>query len=119
MALTGSRYCAIQMGPVPENYQSVFEYAARRGNIRIKEIPFSGGGIGEKFLIGDDREFNPELFGEHEVQIMERDCKQFEDLNTQEIIDISHREPAWIDNHAEHAPISYLKYGFDLRADFL
>lgn len=116
VSLTGSRYCAIQLGPVPENFQSVFEYAARRGIVKVEEISFTNGGTGEKFSIGEDREFNPDLFEERELQTMERVCKQFEALNTQEIIDISHREPAWIDNQLEHAPISYLKYGFDLRA---
>ena len=117
VSLTGSRYCALQMGPVPEHYQSVFEYAARRRNVKVEEISFTNGGTGEKFSIGEDREFNPDLFEERELQTMERVCKQFEALNTQEIIHISHREPAWIDNHSEHAPISYLKYGFDLRAN--
>ena len=119
VSLTGSRYCAIQLGPVPENYQSIFEYAARRGIVKVEEISFNNGGVGEKFSIGEDREFNSDLFEERGLQTMERVCKQFEALKTQEIIDISHREPAWIDNHSEHAQISYLKYGFDLRADIV
>ncbi|MCG8342741.1 MAG: DUF4065 domain-containing protein, partial [Chlorobiales bacterium] len=56
VSLTGSRYCAIQLGPVPKNFQSVFEYAASRGIVKVEEKSFRNGGVGEMFSIGEDRE---------------------------------------------------------------
>ena len=43
--------------------------------------------------------------------------ERFSFVSTQEIIAISHQEPAWIENvKAKNPMISDLKYGFDLKA---
>jgi DNA-binding transcriptional regulator YiaG/uncharacterized phage-associated protein len=117
LSLSGCRYSAIQLGPVPENFQSVFEYAEREGVLRVEEVPFSDGGIGERFSTGPGREWNASLFDEQALGIMERVSRRFRDMNTQEMVALSHQEPAWKDNQAARARISYRTYGFDLQAE--
>ena len=54
-----------------------------------------------------------ELFTESELQILKSVAERFKNTSTNEIIEISHKEKAWIDNHAERKLIDY-KYSFEL-----
>ena len=61
-------------------------------------------------------EFNADLFNEVELKVLEDITEMFKYKNTKEIVDISHLEPAWIDNKDTRNIISYNKYAFDLKA---
>jgi len=53
------------------------------------------------------------LFSEEELEILNNVAERFHNTSTSEIIDISHREKAWIDNYAEKRLIDY-NYSFEL-----
>lgn len=106
-SMSGARYRAITMGPVPHNYQSLFEYMANKNEIDIWSKNFSDGGVGEQFKPHPERKFMPELFDETEMEILKNVAKRFKCKSTADIIDISHRERAWTENEKARGLISY------------
>lgn len=112
-SISGVRYKAINMGPVPHNFNSIFEYLANEDYFDIIYTEFENGGIGEQFIARKDRYFNPKLFTEEELQVMEKVAITFKDISTKDIIEISHLEKAWQENQENRNSISY-EYAFDL-----
>lgn len=112
-SISGMRYRAIQMGPVPNNFQSIFEYLAHNDDVDIQYMQFPQGYYGEKFIARKDRQFNAELFTEFELGVLNEVSSIFMDTSTGDIIDISHLEEAWKKNVGDKDEISY-QYAFDL-----
>lgn len=115
-SMSGTRYRAITMGPVPDNYNSIFEYMANNNAVSIQTTDFSNGGIGEQFKPQTGRKFDAELFNEKEVQTLMEVAERFRKVSTAEIIEISHRERAWMENEGGRRLISY-RWAFDLASE--
>jgi putative zinc finger/helix-turn-helix YgiT family protein len=109
-SISGVRYHAIDMGPVPYNFQSVFEYLANTNEVDIHSIEFPNGGIGEQFIARTDRPFNSSLFSELELDVL----KKIVATSTNAIIELSHLEKAWKENEQTKNVISY-EYAFALK----
>lgn len=112
-SISGVQYRAIPMGPVPNNYNSIFEYLANKDEIDILCTNFPNGGTGEQFKPSSSKQFNSGLFSENELTILNEVANRFQDTTTSQIIEISHCEKAWLDNMNEHKLIDY-NYSFDL-----
>jgi putative zinc finger/helix-turn-helix YgiT family protein len=112
-SISGVRYKAIDMGPVPNNFQSIFEYLANKDEIDIYTTEFPNGYTGEQFKARKDRKFNAELFTENELETLEKVAKVFKETSTNDIIELSHLEEAWKKNAKEKSVISY-EYAFEL-----
>lgn len=112
-SISGVRYKAIGMGPVPNNFQSIFEYLANKEEIDIYTTEFPNGHTGEQFKARKDRKFNAELFAENELKTLERVAKVFNETTTNDIIELSHLEEAWKKNAKDKSVISY-EYAFEL-----
>lgn len=115
-SMSGARYRAITMGPVPNNYNSIFEYMVNNAEIDIRSKEFPNGAVGERFQPCVDRLFNPETFDDTEMQVLTEVASRFKNASTAEIIKTSHQEKAWIENEAERRLISY-QWAFELRKD--
>lgn len=113
-SISGAEYVAIQLGPVPNNFNSIFEFAAIHDDVTISYQEFSNGSIGEYFTPNQNRKFNKALFEETELEVLESIAAKFRDIRTNELVDYSHEELAWIDNHIEKKKISY-DYAFFLK----
>jgi len=113
LSISGVQYRAIQMGPVPDNFQSIFEYLAKNDIIDVYFTTFPNGSIGEQFKSNSKRSFNPEIFTEQELEELEEIAERFKKCSTKKIIDISHLEKAWIENVREKKIIDY-NLSFDL-----
>lgn len=113
-SISGMRYKAIEMGPVPNNFQSIFEYLANKNEIEIITSEFPGGYTGEEFRARKERKFNGELFSEHELKILEKVAKAFKHTSTSGIIHYSHLEEAWKRNEKSKSIISY-EYAFEIK----
>ncbi len=111
-SISGVRYKAIDMGPVPNNFQSIFEYLANHDEIDVFSTPFSNG-IGEQFIARKDRRFNKEVFSEKEFDVLKTVAKKFKMTSTTDIIQLSHLEEGWKKNQKEKSEISY-QYAFEL-----
>jgi DNA-binding transcriptional regulator YiaG len=112
-SISGAQYRAIPMGPVPNNFQSIFEYLANNDDIDIYYTTFPDGNTGEQFKPNCKRQFNPDIFSDVELKVLDEIIERFRKTSTKEIIEISHKEKAWLENKKEKKIIDY-SYGFDL-----
>lgn len=113
-SISGVRYNAIDMGPVPHNFQSIFEYLANEDEIDIFYTEFANGGFGEQFVARDNRPFNSSLFSELELDVLKKIVATFKTTSTNDIIELSHLEKAWKENEKTKNVISY-EYAFELK----
>ncbi|MDI6401841.1 DUF4065 domain-containing protein [Balneolaceae bacterium ANBcel3] len=112
-SISGMRYHAIDMGPVPHNFQSIFEYLTHNDEIDIFTTEFPAGYVGEQFAAKKNRPFNPEVFTEIELNTLEKVATVFKETATKDIIQCSHLEEAWKKNEKRKSSISY-EYAFEL-----
>lgn len=112
-SISGIKYRAIQWGPVPENFQSLFEYLSNRGKFEIHTTIFPEGYTGEEFRAKKERPFNPGLFSDAELEILEKVATRFSDFSVSDIVDHSHKEKGWVENKDSKDLISYV-YAFEM-----
>lgn len=112
-SISGVRYKAIDMGPVPNNFQSLFEYLANKEEIDVYTTEFPNGYTGEQFKARKDRPFKVDLFSENELGVLEKVATAFKPTSTNDIIELSHLEEAWKKNEKDKSVISY-EYAFEL-----
>ena len=113
-SISGAVYKAIAMGPVPNNFQGIYELLYNNGIVDINTTSFPDGGLGELFHSVKGRQFNSALFTETELAVLNQVAERFKDTSTQNIIDISHMEKAWTENQSNNKTIDYI-YAFDLK----
>ena len=113
-SISGAQYIAINMGPVPHNFNGLYEYFCKNSLVDIQYITFREGAVGEKFLPNPDKAFDRSIFSDSELEVLEKIAKRFETTSTNDIINLSHLEMGWIENEKEKRVIDY-RYGFDLR----
>jgi hypothetical protein len=112
-SMSGMKYRAIPMGPVPDKYDSIYDHLARNDDFDIVSKVFHDGGVGEKFNPNAKHEFRPDLFSDAELTVLEEVAKKFKNTSTTEIIDISHKEKGWLVNKDSKGIIDY-KFSFDI-----
>lgn len=114
-SISGARYKAIQMGPVPKNFGGIFDYAVNHNFVNSEIVVFENGNVGEKFVPNGQRSFDKTLFSETEILALEDVVKRFRGDSVKEIIDKSHEEAAWKENVEGFKEIDY-RYGFMLKS---
>lgn len=112
-SMMGITFKAIPFGPVPDDFERLFQHLYDDGLIEINQS-VNGDNLIEIFT--PEIPFNSELFSKNELAVLNEIVDKFKDKNTTEIVDISHEEPAWIDNNEAKSYISYKKYAFDIKA---
>jgi putative zinc finger/helix-turn-helix YgiT family protein len=112
-SISGMRYKALNLGPVPINFQSIYEYLANNNEIEIHTTEFQSGYTGERFEARADRPFSAELFSATEIETLDTVANLFKATSTVDIIALSHLEQAWKTNEKTRSVISY-EYAFDL-----
>ncbi len=121
-SISGMRYDAIKMGPVPHNFQGLYQLLAEQQAIEIEYIEYENGSMGERFWpVDTSMDLVAEVLTADELVTIQTVIDHFGALSNQQIIFESHLEQAWKDNVDLIAPgISYLKYAFALRnLDFM
>ena len=84
-----------------------------KGYIEKEDVPISDKDIFERYK--PSLEFDKSFFNEDELNSMKNVFDKFQFLRTNEIIDLCHKEKAWIENIANKDLISYQDYGFELK----
>ncbi len=112
-SISGVSYIAIGMGPVPSNFDGLFNEARRQGFLHIEYQDFQNGGTGEQFLPGAAA-FDKTVFNNSEFQVLQEVCTRFAESGTSEMIRMSHEEEAWKAGTAGNGLISY-RHGFFLK----
>jgi len=114
-SISGSNYRAIELGPVPDAYDTLYDYLTRKDIINIEYVEFADREhIGEKYKPNPNRPFDQELFDETEIESLNYVTGYFKDMDTQDVIKQSHSEKAWEARSKEKGYIEY-DYAFDLR----
>lgn len=114
VSMSGTRYRAIDRGPVPNNFDSIFDFMIREGNINIIEEE-KHWGFSKQFVPFKDRIFNSSLFSELELDILEKVNNTFKNINTPDIVEKSHSEDAWISNFHNGKSLIDYKYAFNIK----
>lgn len=112
-SISGISYKALPKGPVPENYGSIYNYAVKHDFVQVEEKAFRDF-VGDQFFIDGSLAEEDLPFSEAELDSLHKVSARFKGKTTREIVDISHREPAWMDNADERGRISF-EYSFDLK----
>lgn len=113
-SISGTQYRAIDMGPVPNNFNSIFEFVAEHEDINIHRKSFPSGALGEQFLPNPERKFNSGLFNEAELSSLKEVETRFKNTSVSDIIEISHQEKAWYENYQDGKKLISYEYGFEL-----
>lgn len=106
-SISGAKYRAIEMGPVPNNFDALFQYAENEGFVSLEHHEYTNGSIGTRFLRGKEMNIADYLLP-LEISTLEEVVRRFQGVKSQEIIQISHEEVAWQKNAATRSLISYL-----------
>jgi len=112
-SISGLTYQAIQKGPVPRNYDWIFDNTMEKKLVSIQLQDF-GEYMGERFVKTDDAIFDEELFTASELKAMQIVADSFKNDTVNKIVSKSHEEDAWADNVESFNTISY-DYGFGLK----
>lgn len=112
-SITGLRYQAIQKGPVPKNYDWIFDNSMEKKLVKIKLHDY-GDYMGEQIFPTGEKEFDEELFKASELNAMQVVASEFRAATVNDIVNTSHQEKAWNENIDEFKMINY-NYGFELK----
>lgn len=114
-SISGTRYRAVTHGPVPKQYDALFDHVARHEEVQMVQEMFNDGNLGTQFLPKPGREFRKELFEGSELAVLDEVAKRFKKDTAKEIIATSHEEEAWKQFQEEHGIIDY-NLAFGLKA---
>lgn len=108
-AITGLSYKAIQFGPVPEHWDSIYGLIEDIDQIIVD---FGNGNSGQKLV--SKISFDASVFTPEQMSVLEHVCTTFYNDTSSEISNRSHNEDAWIENVDCHDIISF-DYAFSLK----
>lgn len=112
-SISGVPYAAIDMGPVPENYNTLFALAEDKGFLTETLVELPNGEPTERFV--KLKTFDSSLFSDEEIKSMKEVLDKLRYKKTDEIKKMSHDEIGWINNRKKYALISYQNYAFLLK----
>lgn len=101
-SISGLRYRAIQYGPVPEHFDTIYDNIA--GIVKTNEITTYGT---ESTTLCLSAESATTELSEPEMETLQLVFISIGHLKVLDLVDLSHKETAWINNHATHSLISY------------
>jgi uncharacterized phage-associated protein len=113
--ISGLSYRAIQWGPVPSQFDYLFKMAEESNIINLKYEIWDGD---KEMVIIDpsaSQVFRNELFNPDEINSMQIVLEKLKPVKTKQLVDISHKEPAWKENIEGKKLINY-QYAFELLA---
>ena len=113
-SVSGMAYRAIQLGPVPSEYDKLYVKLIDDKLFDVEFVSFENGYVGE--ALKNKIDFNEELFTQGELNVLKEVTEKFASKTSTEIVDLSHKEKGWLENKISHNIISYQKYAFDLNA---
>jgi uncharacterized phage-associated protein len=110
-AISGISYQAITRGPVPQRFDGLYYNVSDL--VDFEEVFYDQNIGGDQ--VTTIHSFDASLFTEEELMSMQKVLERFKTTPTKSIVDISHDEDAWIDNH-EHRNLIPYSYAFQLKA---
>lgn len=111
-SISGAAYHAIPMGPVPHRYGSLFEYGVEKHAFSIELVKFPER-EGERFVSSSDSSMFDSLT-EIEMKTVKWIKNSLALKSTEELIQLSHEEEAWLANKDDQSLINY-NFAFRLK----
>jgi putative zinc finger/helix-turn-helix YgiT family protein len=111
--ISGLKYVAIPYGPVPDGYELLYGILSEEKKINLNLTITELDEI-TQILPPSDMKFDLSIFSSTEIKAMEYIAEKFKNTTAKEIVDISHKEPAWIENKDGNNQISF-EYAFQLK----
>lgn len=104
-SISGAAYQAIQKGPVPHRYGTLFEFGEEQGRFAIERVQFEN-------YESDGEKFSPvnnsyKSLNQKEIETLAYIKNELADLPTKELIRLSHEEEGWKKNEKEKELIDY------------
>ncbi|TXI80017.1 MAG: DUF4065 domain-containing protein [Flavobacteriales bacterium] len=122
VSISGAPYRAVTWGPVPKQFDALFDHVARTGKVDFVQKELPDGNLGGQFLprqaaghANGPRSFREILFEESELAVLREVAERFAMDDARSIIEISHREEAWQKHEKDHGIIDY-NLAFGLKA---
>ena len=103
-SISGCLYLKHQFGPVPAQYDNLFQTLVNLDAITSEEVQFPEGKSGTQYSAVNKADRN--LFDDRELEILRQVVEFFDPMTAQAISDKSHEERAWVETQAGGA-ISY------------
>lgn len=101
ISISGLRYQAIQYGPVPVHFHTIYDHVP---GLNANSI-YSGNH--EATILCNNEEVDTSVFTPQELATLEEINAKLGSLSTSEIVELSHREAAWINNYPNREIIPY------------
>jgi putative zinc finger/helix-turn-helix YgiT family protein len=95
-SITGAAYRRMTYGPVPADYGVLRERMEMDGYVRIEEVKYKTGFVGEQYYVGPMADSLGVLLSPREIRVLETVAQSVAGLTPREISDRSHQESAWI-----------------------
>lgn len=111
-SITGLEYAKLPFGPVPDSFDSILNLLTVSGNIDY-EIEYENNY--ESHYITKNLEENKKCFSKEELKIINKIKEYFQNYNSKDIVNYSHKEKAFIETE-KLEKISY-EYAFDIDID--
>ncbi len=115
VSISGARYRAVTWGPVPKQFDALFDHVARHGKVDFVQKELPDGNLGGQFLPRGPRLFRDILFEESELAVLREVAERFAKDDAKRIIETSHAEEAWLKHKPDHSIIEY-NLAFGLKA---
>lgn len=113
-SISGINYQAIQMGPVPHRYDTLFEIGVDEEDFFIEYKEYENRDhIGEKFKAKDSN-IDQDYINDDELHTLKFIKEKLGNISTQELIKMSHEEDAWLENKDVNGIINY-ELAFNLK----
>ena len=109
--ISGSRYRAIEFGPVPSEYDALYNWLYKEDYIMINEN-IEKKKVTETFKT--NKKYDESIFNEGELDTLKKVYQKFKEFNATQLKDYSHKEKAWIENEKDRKIINYQDYAFEL-----
>lgn len=103
VSISGFPYARLDMGPVPERFQSVLAWMELVGVGRIEEVPMEP--HNGEVLRALDHPDN-DVLSPSEIRVLKRVVEEIGDLSGGQLANLSHEEPAW----GETSPWKQISY---------
>lgn len=108
-SISGLQYRAIQYGPVPEHYDTIYDNV--EGICKESVICFDSESVRLLLTVEKDVSF----FSKEELDTLSTVSSSLRQMKTSEVVELSHQEPAWQNHEQQHSMIPYCE-AFELKA---
>ena len=115
VSISGARYRAVTWGPVPKQFDALFDHVSRHELVDFQQRELPDGNLGGQFKPREARSFREVLFEESELAVLREVVERFADADAITIINDSHNEEAWLQHKDDHSIIDY-NLAFGLKA---